>query len=108
MASRRRPRCAAASLALLQDPPGRARVLWRAHDPLLDGELGAPAERADARAIEEDERAIAHPAALSAGVAQLRREAERARDPADGIVHLAVFICAQIEHIHGRGAALRG
>ena len=49
--------------------PGlRSQVVERPQDAVADCQLRPPAERADAGRVEEDERAVADPAALAAGV----------------------------------------
>ena len=55
----------------------RLQVVERANDAFADRQLRRPAERADPRGVEEDERAVADPAALAAGVLQHRRRLPR-------------------------------
>src|SRR4029453_12602124 len=61
---------------------------------------GTPAERVDAGGIEEDERVVTDPAARTAGVVEPGIEAEIRRDPVDRVVHLAILVGAQVEHVH--------
>ena len=83
----------------LQEPRVRLEVLERPDHALADRQRRLPAERADLRAVEEDERAVADPAALAARVDALGRQAEVLADPADRVVHLAVLVGAQVEDV---------
>src|SRR5665213_2401237 len=67
-----------------------------ADDAFADGEPRLPAKCCDAGGIEKNELVVADPAARAAGIGELRRHAEMAGDPADGIVDLAIFRCAEI------------
>src|SRR5690348_15523759 len=75
-------------------------------DSLADAQLRAPAQGANAAAVEEDERAVADPAPLAAGVGQVRLNTQVFADPADGVVDLAVFVRPQIEDIYFIGSLL--
>src|ERR1035438_5027015 len=84
-----------------------AQEFQRADDALLDGERRFPAQAPQARAIQEDERAVGHPTTFAAGVAPFRLKAEMPGDPADGVVNLAILIRAQVENVDRVRAALR-
>lgn len=65
-------------------------------DALFDGELGLPAGGLDFFRVEEDERVVADPAFVAAGVFDLRRHAEGGADVADALVYLHVFGRAEV------------
>src|SRR5260221_13421319 len=75
-----------ASAVVLDAPSILIDELHGAYDRFADRQLRAPAELADASAVEQDERAVADPATLTASVPTLRRKAQRLGDPADRIV----------------------
>src|SRR5581483_11373675 len=66
---------------------------------LANAELRLPAEAPHLPGIEEDEGVVPDPAALTAGIAAFRVKLEVAGDPADRIVHLAIFIGAEVEDV---------
>jgi len=70
--------------------------LERADDGLLDGQRGFPAGGADFFGVEKNERVVADPALLAAGVFQFGFEAERAANETDGIIDLNVFVRAEV------------
>src|SRR5689334_20338649 len=82
--------------AIVDTPPVLIDELHGAHDRLADGQLWAPAEAADACAVEKDERAVSDPATLAARVPALRGELQRFGDPTDRIVDFASFVGAQV------------
>ena len=55
-------------------------------DRLFDREGGTPPERADPRAVEHDQRAVARPSALAAGVVELGLDPHVPADQADRVV----------------------
>src|SRR5204862_2960918 len=97
-------RLTGASAPGLEQPGVGAQVVERAHDALLDCQLRDPAQAPHARAVQEDEGAVADPAALAAPVGEPRRDAEGPGDPADGVVDCAVLVGAEVED---RGLGLR-
>src|SRR5262249_17370968 len=85
-------------------PPQHPRVLLQvpqgAQDPLADRQLRPPAEGAHLAGVQEDEGAVADPAALAAGVAAPRGDPQLSADPAERVVHRAVLLGAQVEDVH--------
>src|SRR5207244_3433120 len=69
------------------------------NDPRADCHRRPPAQGADAGTIEKDERAVADPAPLAAGVSQAGRNAQLLADPSDRIVNLAVLVRAEVEQV---------
>src|SRR5262249_39811381 len=51
--------------------------------------------------VEEDEWAVADPAAFSAGIAATGRKTQVGADPAQRIVHGAVFVSAEVVNVDG-------
>src|SRR5439155_2062647 len=86
------------SPALLQKPRVRLKIADGADDPVADRHRRPPPQRADAGAIEKDERTVADPAALAAGVVQTRRNAQLLANPTDRIADLAVVVVAEVVH----------
>src|SRR5688500_13985764 len=82
--------------ASFEQPGIRGKVFDRLSRALLDAQLRFPPDRADSFRVEEDERAVADPPAVAAGVRQLGFHAHLRAAPADGVVALTVFIRAQI------------
>src|SRR5208282_3843950 len=70
--------------------------LERADDGLLDGERGLPAGRADFFGVEKDERIVAHPAFVAAGIFQFRFKAEHAANEFYRAVYFNIFIRAKV------------
>ena len=68
--------------------------------------FGAQPKPRISRAVEEDERAVADPAAVAAGVGEARVHAELLRDPADRVVDLAVLVRAEVEDLSSAARAL--
>src|ERR1041385_488522 len=87
------------SCPALQQPGGLLEEAEGAHHALPDAEGRHPAQRPDPRAIEKDERAVAGPASVTAGVHPLGRHAEILADPADGLIHLTVLVRAEVEDV---------
>src|SRR5687767_1358382 len=71
-------------------------VLERADDARANREPGPPADGANLRGIEEDERIVADPAALAARVVDGRRGPKVPGDPANRLVDVAVLVGAEI------------
>src|SRR5678815_3627280 len=55
------------------------------HDALLDRELRFPAGGLNFFRVEKDERIVANPAAVAAGIIEPRLQAERGTDAADAV-----------------------
>src|SRR2546428_14090230 len=88
------------SAAILKQPRVRLKVLHRLLHPLPDGQLRLPSEPANFFRIQKDERAVAGPAPVAAGVPPLGVDAEFLADPADRVVHLAVVVRAEAVYVH--------
>src|SRR5262249_12244910 len=87
------------SRPLVQQPWIRLQILERADDAVTDREPRRPSDRLHLRRLEEDEGAIADPAAIATRVGELRRDSKMSGDPADGIVYLAVLVGAEVEDV---------
>ena len=85
MSAARTPSGSAASQSTVRNTPSRM-VSFGFH----------PSARMRSR-VEQDERAVADPAALAARIGQLRADAEALRNPADRVVDAACFVGAEIE-----------
>ena len=59
--------------------PDSAEVVDCAHDSLADRQLRRPAERPDPGRVEKDEWIVADPAAIAAGILELRRDSAGGR-----------------------------
>src|SRR5258707_949015 len=81
-------------LRRLEEPWIRLQVFHRFLHALSDRELGAPAERADPGGVEEDEGAVADPAARAAGVVTLGAGAQLAADPVERVADPAILVRA--------------
>src|SRR5581483_476035 len=88
-----------AASPFLKHPRLALQVLQRADHGVADGEGWRPAERADFFGVEEDERAVADPAALAAGVFAIRVQSEMRGNPAERLVDVAVLVGAEVEHV---------
>ena len=72
------------------------------HDGVADVHGRRPAERADLRGVELDQRAVAGPAARAAGVLEHRVDAEVAADHADRLVDDDRLVGAEVVDRHAR------
>src|SRR5262245_58988129 len=84
----------------LKNPAIFRQPIDGALDALTNGLFRLPTGGTNFRRIEEDERIVPHPATLTTGESQLRLQAEPCTNPADRILHLAVFIGAEIVDLH--------
>src|SRR6185437_8489666 len=73
---------------------------------LADAEVGLPAKLRDARGIEINERAVADPPALAAGIVAPRLKADALADPGERLIDGAIFRCAKVKNMHTRVDAL--
>src|SRR5580692_8786704 len=78
----------------------RAHVLDRGQHGFLNCQSRLPAQRADARAVEQNKGTVANPAAFTAGIRKLGMQTEMLTNPADGVVHLAILVRPEIKDVH--------
>src|SRR5262245_29398453 len=93
-------------LPRFQHPRVRTQVVERANHRVADAQLLTPTERLQLRGVEEDEGTVADPPAGAAGVVPLWGQTKPFGDPAERVVHFAVFIRAEVHHVHRVGRLL--
>src|SRR5262249_790154 len=85
--------------APIEEPGILFEVHARPDHTLPDAQGGLPAQPADPRAVEENERAVTNPPSLSPGVDTFGKDTEMLADPPDRVVDLAVLVRAEVEDI---------
>ena len=90
-------KCIGAGLVTrIVDPAVGLEPAKRFHDSLLDGEFRFPAGGLNFFRVEKDERIVANPAAVAAGVVEPRLQPECRADEADAVVDLHEFRRAEV------------
>src|ERR1035441_6682046 len=89
-----------ASVPVFINPLVLLQPCQRAPDALFNLQRRFPAGALNFFCVEENERVVADPAAAAAGVFELRFQAERATDVADGFVDLHIFVRAEVVDFH--------
>src|SRR5271170_178073 len=77
----------------------RADVFDCGQHRLLYRQARTPAQRADTRAVEQDERTVPNPAPFAARIGKFRMKTEMLANPADGVVDLAILVGSEIEDV---------
>src|SRR5208282_4049095 len=68
-------------------------------DRFADAQFRPPADSANAARVEKDEWNIADPTAVATRIGEARIKTEPACNPTGGILHLAIFVRAEIEDV---------
>src|SRR5262245_54569116 len=86
--------------ALVEDPFIPLQKHKCPDNSFANGKLRRPAKPPYSGPVEETKRAVAHPAALTARVPDLRLDSQVLADPSNRIIHFAVLVGAEVEDVH--------
>src|SRR5438105_5913429 len=86
--------------AFSQQPGFLFQVIDSLENGFANTEVRFPAQRADLRAIKKNERTVANPSPVSAGIGNRGLQSEVLTDPPDRVIDLAILVGAQIEDVY--------